>query len=157
MARRVEQFERVYDERYQAKYGYWRPVIRRSVEAYLRFGDLHEDFARVRCADCRHEMLVAFSCKQRCTGPSCHQKRALLTARHVAEEVCLPVPHRQLVFTIPNRLCIHARYDQKLTGKLCSCAWGCVKAEAQRPLGRPDAVPGMAAGIRISQCSRSGK
>ncbi len=40
---------------------YWRPIIERSVTAYLRCGDLHEGFARVRCGDCGHEMSVAFS------------------------------------------------------------------------------------------------
>ncbi len=102
----------VYDERFQAKYGFWRPVIERSVTAFLKCGDLHEGFARVRCGDCQHEMFVAFSCKQRCTCPSCHQKRALLTALHVAEEVCSPVPHRQVVFTIPKRLRLHSRFDR---------------------------------------------
>ncbi len=82
-------FEQVYDDRYQAKYGFWRPVVEQSVTAFLKCGDLHEGFARVRCPDCGHEMFVAYSCKQRCTCPSCHQKRALLTAIHVAEEVCL--------------------------------------------------------------------
>jgi ribosomal protein S27E len=97
-------FQQVYDERFQAKYGFWRPIVERSVTAFLKCGDLHEGFARVRCADCEHEMFVAFSCKQRCACPSCHQKRALLTALHVAQDVCAAVPHRQVVFTIPKRL-----------------------------------------------------
>ena len=80
MDRLFPTFQQVYDERYQAKYGFWRPVIDRSVAACLKCGDLHEGFARVRCPDCKHEMFVAFSCKQRCTCPSCHQKRALLHA-----------------------------------------------------------------------------
>jgi hypothetical protein len=67
MDRHFETFQRVYDERFQAKYGFWRPVVARSVTAFLGCGDLHEGFARVRCGDCGHEMLVAFSCKQRCT------------------------------------------------------------------------------------------
>jgi hypothetical protein len=67
-------------------------------------------------------MFVAFSCKQRCACPSCHQKRALLTALHAAEEVCAPVPHRQLVFTIPKRLRLHARFDRKLLGALALAA-----------------------------------
>ncbi len=53
----------LYDERFQAKYGCWRPIIERSVTAFLRCGDLHEGFARVRCPDCHHEMFVAFSCR----------------------------------------------------------------------------------------------
>ena len=141
-------FRRAYDQRFAAKYGFWRPVVERSVAAFLRCGDLHEGFARVRCPDCRHEMFVAFSCKQRCTCPSCHQKRTLLTARHVAEEVCLPVAHRQVVLTIPKRLRLHTRFDRKLLGKLCSCAWKCIQAEVRRLLGRDDVSPGMIAAIQ---------
>jgi ribosomal protein S27E len=143
-----ESFRRVYDERFQAKYGFWRPVVGRSVAAFLKCGDLREGFARVRCPDCRHEMFVAFSCKQRCTCPSCHQKRALLTAVHVAEEVCASVAHRQVVLTVPKRLRRHARFDRKLLGKLCSCAWSCIQAEVQRLLGRDDVLPGMVAAIQ---------
>jgi len=93
-------------------------------------------------------MFVAFSCKQRCTCPSCHQKRTLLTALHVAEEVCSPVAHRQVVLTIPKRLRVHTRFDRQLLGKLSSCAWTCLKAEARRLLGREDVVPGMIAAIQ---------
>ena len=75
MAQHFESFRRVYDERFAAKYGFWRPIIERSVTAFRGCGDLHEGFARVRCPDCQHEMFVAFSCKQRCTCPSCHQTK----------------------------------------------------------------------------------
>jgi len=76
-------------------------------------------------------MFVAFSCKQRCTCPSCHQKRTLLTSLHVAQEVCAPLAHRQVVLTI----------DRSLLGKLSHCAWTCILAEVRRLLGRDDAVP----------------
>ena len=141
-------FMQVYDERYQARYGFWRPVIERSVTAFLKCGDLQQGFARVRCGDCQHEMFVAFSCKQRCTCPSCHQKRALLTALHVAEVVCSPVPHRQIVLTIPKRLRLHTRFDRSLLGKLSAAAWTCVRDEVRRLLGRDDVTPGMAAAIQ---------
>ncbi len=146
--RHFESFQRVYDERFAAKYGFWRPIVERSVTAFLKCGDLHEGFARVRCPDCQHEMFVAFSCKQRCACPSCHQKRALLTSRRVAEEVCLPVAHRQVVLTIPKRLRVHARFDRKLLGKLAACAWRCVQAEVRRLLGQDDALPGMIVAIQ---------
>ena len=143
-----DSFQQVYDERFQAKYGYWRPIVQQSVAAFLKCGDLQEGFARVRCPDCKHEMFVAFSCKQRCTCPSCHQKRTLLTAIHVAEEVCSPVAHRQVVLTIPKRLRLHTRFDRKLLGKLSSCVWTCIKTEAARQLGREDVVPGMIGAIQ---------
>ncbi len=141
-------FKQCYSDRFGAKYGYWRPVIDQSITAFLKCGDLQEGFARVRCPDCKHEMFVAYSCKQRCTCPSCHQKRTLLTAMHVAEDVCLAVAHRQVVFTIPKRLRLHCRFDRTLLSKLCSCAWACIKTESQRLQGREDVVPGMIAGIQ---------
>jgi len=36
---RFDDFERVYPERYQQRYGYWRPVIRSSIDKFLRCGD----------------------------------------------------------------------------------------------------------------------
>ncbi len=148
MERHFDSFRQVYPERFAAKYGFWRPVVERAVAAFLRCGDLAEGFARVRCPDCRHEFFVAFSCKQRCACPSCHQKRALLTARHVAEEVCFPVAHRQVVLTIPKRLRLHARFDRKLLGKLAGCAWRCVRDEIRGQLGGQHALPGMVVAIQ---------
>jgi hypothetical protein len=85
----------------------------------------------------------------------CHQKRALLTAIHVAEGVCFPVAHRQIDLTIPKRLRLHTRFDRKLLGKLSSCAWTCIQAEVRRLLGRRPSLrdgarvqPGMIAAIQ---------
>jgi len=83
-----DEFECVYDERFQPKYGYWRPVIRTAIDKFLKCVDLREGFARVRCPDCGVEFFVAFSCRQRCCCPSCDQKRALLPGIRLAEEVC---------------------------------------------------------------------
>ncbi|NLF07836.1 MAG: hypothetical protein GX594_07635, partial [Pirellulaceae bacterium] len=55
--RHFDAFRRVYDGRFAEKYGFWRPIVERSVTAFLGCGDLHEGFARVRCGDCGHEML----------------------------------------------------------------------------------------------------
>jgi len=72
----------------------------------------------------------------------------LLTAIHVAEEVCFPVAHRQVVLTIPKRLRLHTRFDRDLLGKLARCASVCIRAETGRLLGRKDVVPGMIAAIQ---------
>ena len=58
-----DEFVRVYDERFQPKYGYWRPVIRTAIDKYVKCGDLREGFARVRCPVCGKEFFVAFSCR----------------------------------------------------------------------------------------------
>ena len=60
-----ERFEQVYPERYEDRYGYLRPVIRETVYTYLNCGDLKQGYARVRCRDCGHKYLLAYSCKRR--------------------------------------------------------------------------------------------
>jgi hypothetical protein len=82
-----DKFERIYPEKYQKTYGFWRPVIRRSIDKFIKCGDLKEGFARVKCTACNKEMFVPFSCRQRCCCPSCHQKRVLLLAYHLGDEL----------------------------------------------------------------------
>ena len=55
-----DDFERVYEERFAEKHGFWRPVIRKVADRYLDCGDLGHEFARIHCenADCRCEMLL---------------------------------------------------------------------------------------------------
>ena len=50
-----QRFEQVYPERYEDRYGFFRPVIRETVYKYLGCGDLKQGFAWVRCRDCGHE------------------------------------------------------------------------------------------------------
>jgi len=94
------EFERTYDDHYEQRYGHWRTIIGEVARRFLRCGDLHFGFARVRCDDGGHEMFVPFSCQQRCLCPSCHQKRSLLAADTIVHTICAQVPYRQLVFTI---------------------------------------------------------
>ncbi len=143
-----ENFQRVYAERYQRRYGYWRPAIGEAVRRFLRCGDPTAGFARVRCRDCRHEIFVAFSCRRRCFCPSCHQKRSLIFADQVAHEICAPVPHRQYVFTIPKRLRIFFRFDRRLLGKLMRLAWDTINQAYREALGRDDVVAGVISGIQ---------
>ena len=60
-----EEFERVYDDRYQQQYGPWRPVIGEVLRKYLECGDLHRGFARLGCGGCRYQAILAYSCKCR--------------------------------------------------------------------------------------------
>ena len=72
-----EGFEQCYEERFEEKYGFFRPVIGGVIRQYLTCGDLKNGFARVRCRDCRDEYLLAFSCKGRWFCPSCHAKKVV--------------------------------------------------------------------------------
>jgi len=141
-------FERVYDERFQPKYGYWRPVIRSAIDKFLKCGDLREGFARVRCPDCGKEFFVAFSCRQRCCCPSCDQKRALLLGMRLAEEVLAPVSHRQWVLTMPKRLRIFFRYDRRLLGKLCRLAYETIRDGLRQACGVREGEPGYVGAIQ---------
>ena len=49
--------------------------VRAEFEAYLRCGGLEHGFVRVKCEGCRHEHLVAFSCKGRGFCSSCVSRR----------------------------------------------------------------------------------
>ena len=50
--------------------------------------------------------------------PSCSQKRTLLFAEHLTEEVLLNLPHRQFVFALPKALRIFFRHDRRLFGRV---------------------------------------
>ena len=98
----------MWDDRFQEKYGALPARVRRLLERFLRCGDLHFGFLRLRCINpnCpeKTERLVPTSCKVRGLCPSCGQKRALLWAERMVEEVLPLAPYRQLVFTIPRNL-----------------------------------------------------
>jgi ribosomal protein S27E len=57
---------------------------------YLRCGRLEHGFIRVKCNGCRHEHLVAFSCKRRGFCPSCGTRRMIETAAHLVDHVIEP-------------------------------------------------------------------
>ena len=139
----LNEFEQAYPERFQKRYGFWRPVIRDSIDKFLKCGDLKEGFARVRCPECGTEFFVAFSCRQRCCCPSCDQKRSLLLGHRLTDEIFADVPHRQWVFTMPKRLRILFRYDRQLLGALCRLAYESICEVMQQESGDKDAVPGM--------------
>jgi len=46
-----EQLETVWDERYQSRFGFWRPYVTDVIRRYLDCADLHFGFARVKCED----------------------------------------------------------------------------------------------------------
>jgi hypothetical protein len=55
-------------------------------------------------------------------------------AMHVAQDVCEPVPHRQLVFTIAKRFRLFFRYDPVPARRPRPCRVG---DRPGRPPGRP--------------------
>lgn len=143
-----DEFEKRYDELFYKKYGFYRPVISHVVRKFLECGDLHQGFARVRCPDCHHEYLLAYSCRGRWFCPSCHAKKVVQFAAHLQENVLYPVPHRQYVFSIPKIIRRYFLYDRKLLGKLAKCTTTGLTTFFQTVLNKKYGIPGIALAIQ---------
>jgi ribosomal protein S27E len=142
-----EQLEMHWPQRYASRYGFWRPYVTDVVYRYLECGDLHFGFARVKCQDCGHEYLLAYSCKRRHFCPSCHQKRVVEFGEWLCSQVLKLVPHRQWVFSIPKRLRIYFLFNRKLLAQLSRCAWKVLNDYLKHSAPFDDAVPSAAIAV----------
>ena len=100
----------------EAKTGSGLPeFVKDEFDAFLECGILAHGFVRLRCAECAHEKLVAFSCKRRGFCPSCGARRMAESAAHLVDQVIPRVPVRQWVlsFPIPLRI-LFAAHPQLL-------------------------------------------
>ena len=80
------------------------PLFRLVSDHLHRLLTVYDDrFARIRCDDCAHEYLLAFSCKCRYFCPNCHAKGLAMWTQWLDTTLLAPVPHRQVVLTIPKR------------------------------------------------------
>jgi hypothetical protein len=138
-----EEFATVYDERFARRWGYWRPVVTRVVEKYLACGILKHGFARVRCSSCKHEFLLAFSCKCRYFCPTCHAKRLALWGIWLEDTLLAEVPHRQVVLAVPKRLRLYFLYHRSLLGDFSRLA-----AFIRATLGERDLSVGIVSSIQ---------
>ena len=75
--------------------------VEREFDDFLRCGRLEHGFLRVVCNDCKHEKLVAFSCKRRGFCPSCGARRMAESAALLVDDVLLGYPIRQWVLSLP--------------------------------------------------------
>lgn len=141
LSRYFKAFLNDYDTRFQAQYGYLRPIVSEAIYKYLDCGNLTKGFARVRCGSCGEEYLVSFSCKMRYFCPSCHQKRVLILGEFLKTHILAPTAHSQIVFTIPRMLRCYFMYERRLLGKLSQCGYATIKEIYQAAIGRDDAFP----------------
>jgi hypothetical protein len=121
--------------------------IKDEFDAFLECGILAHGFPRLRCGECGHDKLLAFSCKRRGFCPSCGARRMSQTAAHLVDHVIPHVPVRQWVrvcrlrLPIPLRVLLAAHPElvtsvlqvvqRVLTALPSRCALG------DSPLGRP--------------------
>ena len=67
--------------------------VKDEFDAFLEFGILAHGFLRLRCGDCGHDKLVAYSCKRRGFCPSCGARRPAHMAQTAARLVDHVIPH----------------------------------------------------------------
>ena len=86
--RLVQQYAKSYFAQTEEATGASLPhVVKDEFDAYLECGILAHGFLRLRCADCGHDKLVAFSCKRRGFCPSCGARRMSQSAAHLVDHV----------------------------------------------------------------------
>ena len=140
----LQRLQTVYDERLAGEYGPWRPVVAQVADRFLACGMLDHGFARIRCDDCAHAYLLAFSCKRRYFCPGCHARRLARWTQWLETTLLAPVPHRQVVRTIPRRLraCCLCR---RLLGQIAGVAARTLTAASRTPTGERDLAVGIVA------------
>jgi hypothetical protein len=152
LADHFETLTRVYEERYEPTHGPLRAVVAEVVGRFLDCGLLEHGFARVRCAACRAEFLVAFRCKGRGFCPFCQARRLAEWSLWLDEQLLAPVPHRHVVLTIPKRLRAYFLHDRRRLGLLSHTAHRALAAYVGAALGERNVVPVV---IRLAQRSGS--
>jgi len=75
-----------------------------AFERYLACGDFSRGFVRCHCDACCHDVLVAFSCKQRGLCPSCGARRMCDEAANITDRIFPNAPVRQWVLSLPFEL-----------------------------------------------------
>jgi len=114
VSQHVDEFLRVYDERFVKEHGPLRPVVERVLRGFIRCGIPRHGFARVLCDK---------------------KKRALLWAEWVRGELLEAVAHRHVVFTIPRLLRPLFRRRRELLSELGHAAAAAIAALMQEALG----------------------
>jgi len=143
----LEEFLRVYPERFAKQHGPLRPVVERVLRGFIKCGDVSHGFARAWCETCRLSYLIPYSCRGRSFCPSCEKKRSILWAEWLREEVLDPVPHRHVVLTMPRLLRPLFRRRRELLLDLSQCGAEALSEYMRRQLGagsRPGIVVSIA-------------
>ena len=122
--------------RYQA-YASPSQTILDRLEHFTDCADWSKGVARIRCEDCGHSYFRPFSCKVFHLCPSCDQKRTLLYAEYLSEDLLLDLPHRQFVFTIPKILRPYFKSDKRLFGEVSKLIFSLLSEFFSLAAGRP--------------------
>ncbi len=127
--------------------------VDKAMKAYLACGRLANGFARFRCADCRKDVLVAFSCKVRGLCPSCDGKRMIEEAEHITTAILPEIPYRQWVFTLPFDLRYVLAWNADLRNAVHQALMRAIHKHYERD-ARSQGLDGQVQGAAISVAQR---
>jgi len=153
----LHRLQTVYDERFAREDGPWRPAVAQVAEKFLACGVLEHGFARIRCDAGAHAYLLAFSCKGRYFCPSCHAKRLAIWTQWLDATLLAPVPHRQVVLTIPKRLRADYLYRRRLLGEIARVAARTITAAIRTLTGEHERAVGIVPMAASGPTSRSSR
>ena len=125
-----QEFADTYEQKYAPTYGRFRlDRITEVVENFISCGDYTQGVARIQCTnpECREEFFRPFSCKGFHLCPSCSQKRTLLFAEYMANDLLLWLPHRLVTLTLPKMLRVFFKHDRKLFSEVSRLIFGMVQ------------------------------
>jgi len=89
-----------------------RSLGERATAADLDCGNLERGCLQLKCKECGHSQLVAFSCKRRGFRPSCIGRRMADMAVHLEQSVLPAVPVRHWICSFPWGLRALLGYDR---------------------------------------------
>ncbi len=85
-----------------------RHYVLHELAGYLACGRPEAGFTWYECPDCKHALVLPFSCQGRGFCPSCGGRRMNQIAANLVDHVLPHVPHRQWVLTLLRMACCYA-------------------------------------------------
>ena len=90
--------------------------IKTSINKFLIYRDIKAGFIKYTCTECGHYHTIPITCKSRLC-PSCGFKYSTTWTQKMINDI-LNIPHRHILFTIPEELRAFFCYDRTLLSKL---------------------------------------
>ena len=90
--------------------------VKDEFDVCLKCGILAHGFLRLRCDECGHDTLMAFSCKRRGFCRSCGARRIAQTVAHLVDPVIPRLPVRRWLLSLPISLRLLLAAQAKPTG-----------------------------------------
>ena len=156
MSDHLHRLQTICDQRFARAFGAWRPVVAQVADTFLACGVLEHGFARIRCNACAHECLLAFSCQCRYFCPSCHAKRLTIWSPWLDTTLLAPVPHRQVVLTIPKQLRAYYLCRHRLLGEIARVAARTITAAVRTLTGERERAVGIVACLQTHRSRANG-